>query len=157
MKDAILEGGIAFDKAYGVNAFDYHGTDLRFNQVFNRGLFNHSTFFMKKILETYDGFQGLNTVVDVGGGTGAVLRMIVSKYPSIKGINFDLPHVIADATPFPGKLSLSALPVIIVLTDTAQVHHLKARPAIIDFVTLQVWSTSQETCSLAFRKEKPSS
>jgi hypothetical protein len=36
------------------------------------------------------------------GGTGAVLSMIVSKYPSIRGINFDLPHVIEDAPSFPG-------------------------------------------------------
>ncbi|XP_070677064.1 caffeic acid 3-O-methyltransferase-like [Malus domestica] len=28
--------------------------------------------------------------------------MIVSKYPSIKGINFDLPHVIEDAPQYPG-------------------------------------------------------
>jgi len=57
---------------------------------------------MKKILETYKGFEGLETVVDVGGGTGAVLSMIVAKYPSMKGINFDLPHVIEDAPPLPG-------------------------------------------------------
>jgi O-methyltransferase domain len=30
------------------------------------------------------------------------LNMITSKYPNIKGINFDLPHVIADAPPYPG-------------------------------------------------------
>lgn len=63
---------------------------------------DHSTITMKKILETYKGFEGLNSVVDVGGGTGAVLSMIVSKYPSLKGINFDLPHVIEDAPTYPG-------------------------------------------------------
>lgn len=63
---------------------------------------DHSTITMKKLLETYKGFEGLNSVVDVGGGTGAVLSMIVSKYPSIKGINFDLPHVIEDAPSYPG-------------------------------------------------------
>ncbi|PON71951.1 O-methyltransferase COMT-type [Parasponia andersonii] len=102
LKDAILEGGIPFNRAYGMTAFEYHGTDLRFNKIFNRGMSDHSTITMKKILETYKGFEGLNTVVDVGGGTGAVLSMIVAKYPSIKGINFDLPHVIHDAPPYPG-------------------------------------------------------
>ncbi|KAL0317918.1 UNVERIFIED_CONTAM: Caffeic acid 3-O-methyltransferase 1 [Sesamum angustifolium] len=61
LKDAVLDGGIPFNKAYG-----------------------------------------LKTVVDVGGGTGATLNMIVSKHPSIKGINFDLPHVIEDAPSYPG-------------------------------------------------------
>ncbi|KAL2226876.1 caffeic acid 3-O-methyltransferase 2 [Sesamum indicum] len=102
LKDAVLDGGIPFNKAYGMTAFDYHGTDPRFNKVFNQGMSNHSTIIMKKILETYNGFQGLKTVVDVGGGTGATLSMIVSKYPSIKGINFDLSHVIEDAPSYPG-------------------------------------------------------
>ncbi|XP_052184850.1 caffeic acid 3-O-methyltransferase-like [Diospyros lotus] len=102
LKDAVLEGGIAFNKAYGMTAFDYHGTDPRFNKVFNQGMSNHSTITMKEILETYQGFNGLTTLVDVGGGTGATLNMIISKYPNIKGINFDLPHVIDDAPSYPG-------------------------------------------------------
>ncbi|KAE8686502.1 Caffeic acid 3-O-methyltransferase [Hibiscus syriacus] len=50
----------------------------------------------------YDGFEGPKTLVDVGGGTGVALKMIVSKYPNIKGINFDLPHVIENAPTIPG-------------------------------------------------------
>ncbi|KAK8586036.1 hypothetical protein V6N13_130562 [Hibiscus sabdariffa] len=102
LKDAVLEGGIPFNKAYGMTAFEYHGKDPRFNKVFNRGMSDHSTITMKKILETYDGFEGIKTLVDVGGGVGATLSMIVSKYPTIKGINFDLPHVIEDAPSYPG-------------------------------------------------------
>ncbi|KAJ8760812.1 hypothetical protein K2173_021850 [Erythroxylum novogranatense] len=102
LKDSVLEGGIPFNKAHGMTSFEYHGKDLRFNKVFNRGMADHSTITMKKILESYKGFEGLTSVVDVGGGTGAVLGMIVSKYPSIKGINFDLPHVIEDAPSLPG-------------------------------------------------------
>nr|WME87917.1 O-methyltransferases [Bergenia purpurascens] len=102
LKDAVLDGGIPFNKAYGMSAFEYHGTDPRFNKVFNRGMSDHSTITMKKILETYEGFEGLTSVVDVGGGTGATLNMILSKYPNIRGINFDLPHVIEDAPSYPG-------------------------------------------------------
>ncbi|KAI9157337.1 hypothetical protein LWI28_020873 [Acer negundo] len=101
LKDAVLEGGIPFNKAYGMTAFDYHGTDPRFNKVFNNGMSSHSTITMKKILETYKGFEGLKSIVDVGGGTGATVNQIVSTYPSIKGINFDLPHVIEDAPSYP--------------------------------------------------------
>ncbi|XP_076952964.1 desmethylxanthohumol 6'-O-methyltransferase-like [Bidens hawaiensis] len=49
------------------------------------------------ILSIYD-FGGLKgTLVDVGGGVGATLNEIVMKYPHLKGINFDLPHVISSA------------------------------------------------------------
>ncbi|KAL9261309.1 Caffeic acid 3-O-methyltransferase-like protein [Drosera capensis] len=102
LKDAVLDGGIPFNKAYGMTAFEYHGTDPRFNKVFNQGMSNHSTITMKRLLETYNGFEGISTLVDVGGGTGATLDMIVAKYPSIKGINFDLPHVVNDAPSYNG-------------------------------------------------------
>ena len=58
---------------------------------------------MKKIIEIYKGFEGLNQLLDVAGGLGATLRLIVEKYPQIKGINFDLPHVVKDAPSCPGK------------------------------------------------------
>ncbi|VFQ63624.1 unnamed protein product [Cuscuta campestris] len=102
LKEAVLDGGIPFNKAYGMSAFHYHGTDPRFNKVFNLGMSDHSTITMKKILDDYRGFGGLKSLVDVGGGTGATLKMILSKHPHIKGVNFDLPHVIRDAPNFPG-------------------------------------------------------
>ncbi|KAL3650602.1 Caffeic acid 3-O-methyltransferase [Castilleja foliolosa] len=102
LKDAILEGGIPFNKAHGMSAFEYQDKDPRFNKVFNLGMSQQSTIFMNKILEVYKGFEGLKSIIDVGGGVGASIKMILSKYPSIKGINYDLPHVIRDAPPYPG-------------------------------------------------------
>ncbi|KAL2249110.1 UNVERIFIED_CONTAM: Caffeic acid 3-O-methyltransferase [Sesamum indicum] len=102
LKDTVLEGGIPFNRAYGMNAFEYPAVDPRFNRVFNQAMYEQSTIFMKQILEKYKGFEGVKSLVDVGGGIGASLRMILSKYPAIKGINFDLPHVIQDAPSFPG-------------------------------------------------------
>nr|AAC18623.1 bispecific caffeic acid/5-hydroxyferulic acid O-methyltransferase [Lolium perenne] len=102
LKDAVLDGGIPFNKAYGMSAFEYHGTDPRFNRVFNEGMKNHSIIITKKLLELYHGFQGLGTLVDVGGGVGATVAAIAAHYPAIKGVNFDLPHVISEAPQFPG-------------------------------------------------------
>ncbi|KAK8514403.1 hypothetical protein V6N12_009109 [Hibiscus sabdariffa] len=102
LKDVVLEGGDPFHRIHGKEMFEYHGADPRFNKAFNRGMSDHSTITTKKILETYDGFEGIKTLVDVGGGTGATLHKIVSKYPTIKGINFDMPHVIKDAPSYPG-------------------------------------------------------
>ncbi|XP_022757629.1 caffeic acid 3-O-methyltransferase-like [Durio zibethinus] len=102
LKDAVLGGGIAFNRAHGTNAFEYPGLDARFNQVFNAAMFNISTVVMKKILESYKGFEGIKQLVDVGGNLGITLHYITSKYPNIKGINFDLPHVIQHAPSYPG-------------------------------------------------------
>ncbi|KAJ6797314.1 tricetin 3',4',5'-O-trimethyltransferase-like [Iris pallida] len=102
LKDAVLDGGIPFNKAYGMTAYEHFGTDSRFNEVFNEGMRNHSLLTMKNILDTYKGFDSLKVVVDVGGGFGGTMDMIVRKHPHIKGINFDLPQVISGAPPIPG-------------------------------------------------------
>ncbi|KAB1206013.1 (R,S)-reticuline 7-O-methyltransferase [Morella rubra] len=44
-----------------------------------------------------DGFDGVGSLVDVGGGTGGMIAEIVKSHPHIRGINFDLPHVVATA------------------------------------------------------------
>ncbi|MCL7041232.1 hypothetical protein MKW94_021473 [Papaver nudicaule] len=49
-----------------------------------------------------DGFNGIGSLVDVGGGTGTMIAEIVKAYPHIQGINFDLPHVVATAPEQPG-------------------------------------------------------
>ncbi|KAL6963420.1 Caffeic acid 3-O-methyltransferase 1 [Sarracenia purpurea var. burkii] len=102
LKDIVIDGGISFNKAHGMPIFEYQSMDNRFNKMFNQAMSNISTITMKKVIETYRGFEGLTTLVDVGGGIGATLNMIISKYPSIKGINFDLPHVIKDAPSYQG-------------------------------------------------------
>ena len=62
LNDAILEGGIPFNRAYGMTAFEYPGTDQRFNRVFNEAMSNHTTLIMKRILQIYKGFEGLKSV-----------------------------------------------------------------------------------------------
>lgn len=102
LKDAVVEGGIPFNRVHGTHAFEYPGLDPRFNQVFNTAMFNHTTIVIKRILDLYKGFEHLTQLVDVGGGLGVNLSLITSRYPHIKGINFDLPHVIKDAPSYPG-------------------------------------------------------
>ncbi|KAM1819283.1 hypothetical protein ACFX15_000900 [Malus domestica] len=102
LKDAVVEGGIPFNKVHGTHAFEYPGLDARFNQVFNTAMFNHTTIVMKKILHLYKGFEKLTQLVDVGGGLGVTLSLITSKHPHIKGINYDLPHVVKHAPSYPG-------------------------------------------------------
>ena len=77
--------------------------DQRFNKVFNRGMSEHSRMSMNKLLDTYQGFKELHELVDVGGGVGSTLNLIVSRYPHITGINFDMPHVVVEAPHYPGK------------------------------------------------------
>lgn len=95
-----------------MHAFEYPDLDPRFNKVFNTAMFNHTTIVMKKILESYKGFEQLTQVtqlVDIGGGLGVTFNLIISRYSDIKGINFDLPHVIQHAPAYPGIILIHNL------------------------------------------------
>ncbi|KAK2638302.1 hypothetical protein Ddye_026097 [Dipteronia dyeriana] len=91
-----------FVKAHGMQGFECATIDGRMNKLFNEIMYNQTAFVMIKILEIYKGFEGLNQVVDIGGGLGSNLSFIVSKYPHIKAIYFDFPNVIQDAPSCPG-------------------------------------------------------
>ncbi|KAK9140761.1 hypothetical protein Scep_010442 [Stephania cephalantha] len=102
LKDAVLEDVNPFEKAHGVNLFQFmHREGMDFQQ-FIKPLWTHTKIIMKKILVIYKGFENRKQVVDIGGSSGIVVGMITSKYPAIKAINFDLPQVIQKAPPIPG-------------------------------------------------------
>ncbi|KAM1816534.1 hypothetical protein ACFX12_000932 [Malus domestica] len=101
-ENAIAEGGRPFKRAHGLHLFEYTGSDPRFHQAFHTAMFNYAIIVMKKIVQIYKGFEQLNKLVDVGGGLGHTLNLIISKYPHIKGINYDMPQVIKHVSPYPG-------------------------------------------------------
>ncbi|XP_022747347.1 caffeic acid 3-O-methyltransferase-like [Durio zibethinus] len=103
LKETTLEGGaIPFVKANGMHLFELAAKNDEIRRNFNNLMGNLTAIVMKKILGIYKGFEGIKELVDVGGGLGTNLKLIVSQYPQLKGINFDLPHVIKDAPHFPG-------------------------------------------------------
>ncbi|XP_059451542.1 desmethylxanthohumol 6'-O-methyltransferase-like [Corylus avellana] len=94
----VKEGGIAFNKAHGCEIWDFASKNPEFNNIFNDAMACTAKIVMRGILEEYkDGFRCLGSLVDVGGGTGGMIAEIVKAHPHIKGINFDLPHVVATA------------------------------------------------------------
>nr|POE55165.1 caffeic acid 3-o-methyltransferase 1 [Quercus suber] len=86
MKHAILEGGDQFQRVHGMSLFQYMDNDPAFNILFNKSMVDFSTIALSKILEVYQGFVRLTSLADVRGGTGKYLSMVISKYPSIRGI-----------------------------------------------------------------------
>jgi hypothetical protein len=48
------------------------------------------------ITAAYD-FSGLSTLIDVGGATGNLLTTILAGNPALRGILYDLPHVVRNA------------------------------------------------------------
>jgi caffeic acid 3-O-methyltransferase len=91
-----------FTRAHGESYFQYTSHNPRFSDLLNAGMGNQSRLYMQAVLRTYHGFQDVKCLVDVGGGTGSSLALITAKYPHIRGINYDLPHVAAASPAYPG-------------------------------------------------------
>ncbi|XP_040999446.1 (S)-scoulerine 9-O-methyltransferase-like isoform X2 [Juglans microcarpa x Juglans regia] len=99
IKDAVLDPGSSpFYKAYGVNFFDYMGEKPRLRQLFDDFMEVSGKLQFEDVFKLYGGFKDLKELMDVGGGIGTTLAKITSTYPHVRGLNFDLPHVI-DAAP----------------------------------------------------------
>lgn len=108
LSQSVKEGGIAMEKAYGGVYIDLASKDQQFNNIFNEGMACNSKFLTKEILAGYKhGFDSLKSLVDVAGGIGGLISEIVKSYSHIKGINFDLPHVITTAPVYDGVTHVS--------------------------------------------------
>lgn len=94
----IVGGGNGFDRAYG-HKISHHVAEHAGELAAVMSSF--TALFMEQFLEVYDGFQGMESLVDVGGSTGSTLKHILDKYPHLMGINFDQPHIVSAAPAHP--------------------------------------------------------
>ncbi|KAI3494560.1 hypothetical protein L1887_40692 [Cichorium endivia] len=101
---SIKEGGTSFKMTHGDEMFAFSFLNSKFNNMFNEGMACTAKYTMDTIISSYkNGFLGMKgIVVDVGGGTGMTISEIVKAYPHLKGINFDLSHVIASTPTYDG-------------------------------------------------------
>ncbi|XP_011045484.1 PREDICTED: (R,S)-reticuline 7-O-methyltransferase-like isoform X2 [Populus euphratica] len=103
LSQSIKEGGTAFSKAHGCEMWDLASRNPEVNRIFNEAMACTSKIVMREILSQYkDGFNNIRSLVDVAGGIGGHVAEIVRAYPHIKGINLDLPHVVATAPKYEG-------------------------------------------------------
>nr|AJD20222.1 norcoclaurine 6-O-methyltransferase [Sinopodophyllum hexandrum] len=103
IKDELAPGtGTAFELALGKDIWEYMGENPEKNKLFNAAMACDTSMIMSALIsECKDKFNGIRTLVDVGGGTGTAARNIARAFPNIKCTVYDLPHVIADSPVYP--------------------------------------------------------
>lgn len=101
--DAVVNSDEPFAAAHGMNQFEYMQVHPEFLMEFQNFFRDFTPRFATSMLSKYHGFARVHTLVDVGGSSGMILAYIVHKYPHIRGVNFDLPQVVATNPSFPGK------------------------------------------------------
>jgi hypothetical protein len=68
--------------------------------TFNAAMVTKSRTVLPAVVAAYD-FGAFGTIVDVGGGRGHLLALILEAAPHARGVVFELEHVVADAAPTP--------------------------------------------------------
>ena len=97
LTQAVRTGEPIGDKVVGMPVFEYLERNPELAARFNNAMTNFSAGVAPAVLQAYD-FSGIGVLVDVAGGHGMLLSTILRQYPSMRGILFDAPHVIAGAT-----------------------------------------------------------
>lgn len=95
--DTLRSGEPAFPKVHGVPIFQYLAQNADLATVFNNFMTAQSTLHNTAIVEAYD-YSGIQKIVDVGGGQGATLSAIMQQHPTMQGVLFDLPEVVANVS-----------------------------------------------------------
>lgn len=90
---SVKTGKTGAEKAYGMPAFQYLEKNKDLGKIFNDAMTNMSGMNSGAVAAGYD-FSGIKTLMDVGGGHGAMLTSILTKNPAMKGMIYDLPYVI---------------------------------------------------------------
>ncbi|MER6774786.1 methyltransferase [Streptomyces bacillaris] len=94
---SVRTGKPAFDHVFGQPHFDWLAENPEAAADFNRAQAGLVSLRMAPLLE-HD-WSGVGTVVDVGGGNGALLAALLSRHEHLRGVLFDLPHVVGEADP----------------------------------------------------------
>jgi hypothetical protein len=95
---ALQTGEPAFEKAHGMGLFKYLETYPGMAQLFSETMVGFHGREPPAVAEAYD-FSGIETLVDVGGASGNMLGNILSRHPDLRGVLYDLPHVVTGAAP----------------------------------------------------------
>jgi hypothetical protein len=99
LAESIRNGENTFKQVYGESVWEYRAKRPEESEIFDRAMSALTGASNAAILEAYD-FSGFETVVDVGGGNGALLAGILDRHPTVRGVVFDQPHVVANARAF---------------------------------------------------------
>jgi hypothetical protein len=92
---SVQTGKTGFEKAHGVSVFDYLAQHPDHASLFSETMVGvHS---QEPPAVAYD-FSIFNTIVDVGGATGNMLATLLASHSGPRGILFDRPHVVQDAS-----------------------------------------------------------
>ncbi|KAJ1700971.1 hypothetical protein LUZ63_000750 [Rhynchospora breviuscula] len=84
-----------FDMANNCSLWEMTSQNSRLNESFNSAMVSTTSIFTDEIIKSGgEIFKGIKSLVDVGGGVGAVAKAIATNFPHVECMVLDLPHVV---------------------------------------------------------------
>lgn len=93
---SVTSGESAAQRVFGKSLYEYFGEHPETGALFDRTMASAARYRHRPAVAVYD-FSTFGSIVDVGGGNGALLISILQEYSQPRGIVFDLPPVVARA------------------------------------------------------------
>ena len=100
----IKSGESASEYTHGKDAWTYRRQHPEEHAIFNDAMTGNSRSESRAVIEAFD-FSRFGCIVDVAGGQGLLLKDILLACPSVRGVLFDQPDVIASARQLPTELA----------------------------------------------------
>ena len=98
LEHVIRTGETGVSKIEPRGVFAYMNDHPEVMEIFNEAMRGKAESAIGPVLAAYD-FSVFRSVADIGGGLGHLLKAILQTAPNTRGVLFDQPHVIAQATP----------------------------------------------------------
>ncbi len=90
--ECLRSGKTAVELAFGAKGFfDQYRENPAQAAIFNASMTALSNAHFAGVVEAYN-FTSIRKLVDVGGGHGRLISMILKAYPKLRGVLYDLPH-----------------------------------------------------------------
>jgi hypothetical protein len=93
---SVRTGRSAFEHVHGVSLWEHLASHPDDGEAFDRQMRSITGFEAESLAQSYD-WDPVGSVVDIGGGDGTLLDVLLSRHPSLTGTLFDLPQVVAKA------------------------------------------------------------
>jgi hypothetical protein len=95
---SIQSGRPAFDRVFNAPLFEHFQGNTAAGDTFNDAMTEFTRQAALAVVAAYDFPPSIGTVVDVGGGQGALIGTILRSNPQMVGTIFDLPGVVVKAS-----------------------------------------------------------
>jgi len=93
---SVQTGKSGFEKTLGMPIFDWLAKRPEEASLFSETMIGFHGEEPAAIAAAYD-FSGIGKLADVGGASGHLLATVLGRFPRLRGVLFDLPHVVKDA------------------------------------------------------------